>query len=136
MGNVLTEMVEGVADARLAALNSATALNRIATRTRGLLVRQQLRALERCLEAGSRQLQLAAEVREPKDLLVRQTEIAKQLGEQLLAAAQEGLELQAQVRSELAHWAEDGLESTRTPPAKIVPGRKPKATLRAAHKAA
>lgn|GEM_PF-2414745 len=140
------DLLEGVADARQAALNSMTAFNRIAMRAQGLLARQQLRALERCLEAGTRQLRLVAEVRDSKDLLISQAEVAKQLGEELLAVAHESTELQAQVRSELEHWATDGIKSVqatgaetsqaKTTRAKTVAAPKLKAAPRRAGKAA
>ena len=136
MEDLLSNMVKGAADIRQATVDSATAFNRIATRAQGLLARQQLRAVERCIETGTRQLRLVAEVRDPRDLLMSQAEVAKELGKELLAVAQESSELQAQVRSELGRWAVDGIESARKMGAKTGSAPKLRSAPRGAKKAA
>ncbi len=102
-------MLEGVAEAGHKAVAAAAELNKIATRTQGALVRKQIATLETCLDTGTQYLKVAADVRDPKEVMKRNTELAVALGEKLVAATQETLEIQVQARDELARWFEDGM---------------------------
>jgi hypothetical protein len=47
--------------------------------------------------------------------MARQTEVAVELGEKLVAVAQEAMEIQAQARDEVAAMVEDGLKAAKVP---------------------
>ena len=106
-------MLDTVAEANQKAVAAAAELNKIATRTQGLLVRKQIGALETCLDAGTKHLKVVAEAKDPQEAMQRHTEVAVELGEKLVAATQESLEIQVQARDELARWFEDGLKTVK-----------------------
>lgn len=115
MDKTTSNVFENVTEANKQAVDAVLNLNRIAMRTQSLMARQQLAALENCLDAGSKQWKLVTETRDPKELMSRQSEVAVELGEKLVAVAQESLEIQAQARDELAAWFEEGMKSVKTP---------------------
>jgi len=126
-------MLESVAAANQKAVLAATELNRIATRTQGLLVRRQLAVLETCLDAGTRHLSVATQTQDPKEAMKRHTEVAVELGEKLVAAAQEALEIQVQARDAIGRWMEDGMNVVK---AEAEAALSPAAAPRKARKAA
>ena len=111
MNEVWTNVVDSGARARAAGLDSALALTRLATRTQGLLARQQMLALERCLEAGTRQWALAGAFDKPQELLGAQTDLMRDLGEGLADVARRSYEIGVQARDEFAHLAQSGVEA-------------------------
>lgn len=115
MEKVVENVIENVTEANKKAVDAVLNLNKIAVRTQGLLARQNLAILENWMEAGNKGLKLASETRDPKELVARQTEVAVELGEKLVAVAQEALDIQAQARDELASWMEDGLKAVKVP---------------------
>ncbi len=128
------ETVEKLTAANRTAVESALRLNKIAVRAQSLLARQQVAAFENCLEAGSRQMALVGETRDPRELVARQAEVAVELGEKLVAVAQEAMDIQSQARDELATWLEDGLKTVKAGAEAAAP--KPKTTRRTVRKAA
>ena len=122
------------------AVDALMGFNKIAVRTHGLLAGQQLAALENFFDAGSKNLQLVTEGRDPKDLMAGQTEVAVQLGEKLVAVAQEALDIQTQARDEVATLVEEGLKAANVPTVPMVPmvpmvpavAKAPKASKKAA----
>jgi phasin family protein len=127
MDKSVTNVFENVTDAHRKAVDAVMGFNKIAVRTQGLLAGQQLAALEKVLDAGSRNLQLVSESRDPRELIARQTEVAVELGETLVAVAREALDIQAQARDEVATMVEDGLKAANIPTVPMVPAA-PKAT--------
>jgi len=126
-------MLESVVAANQKAVLAATELNRIATRTQGLLVRRQLAVLETCLDAGTRHLSVATQTQDPKEAMKRHTEVAVELGEKLVAAAQETLEIQVQARDAIGRWMEDGINVVKTQAeAALSPAAAPRKTRKAA----
>ena len=115
MDKTVSNVFENVTEAHRMAVDALMGFNRIAVRTQGLLAGQQLAALENVFAAGSKNLQLVTEGRDPKDLMAGQTEVAVQLGEKLVAVAQEALEIQTQARDEVATLVEDGLKAVNVP---------------------
>ena len=105
------DLFEKVAQGNRTAVDSAVALNEIVVRTQGALARKQLEAFETCLGAGTEQLKLIAETKDPKDLVSRQTAAVVELGEKMVGVAQQSLEIQSQARDEMAAWFEDGFKS-------------------------
>ena len=126
-------MLESVAAANQKAVLAATELNRIATRTQGLLVRRQFAVLETCLDAGTRHLSVATRTQDPKEAMKRHTEVAVELGEKLVAAAQEALEIQVQARDAIGRWMEDGMNAVKS---QAEAALRPAAAPRKARKAA
>ena len=80
MDKAVSNVFENVTDAHRKAVDAVMGFNKIAVRTQGLLAGQQLAALEKVLDAGSRNLQLVSETRDPRELMARQTEVAVELG--------------------------------------------------------
>lgn len=115
MDKAVNNVFENVTDAHRKAVDAVMNFNKIAVRTQGLLAGQQLAALEKVLDAGSRNLQLVSETRDPRELMARQTEVAVELGETLVAVAREALDIQAQARDEVATLVEDGLKAANIP---------------------
>ncbi len=115
MDTSVSNVFENVTEAHKKAVDALMGFNKIAVRTQGLLAGQQLAAMERLFDAGSRNLQLVSESRDPKELMARQTEVAVELGEKLVAVAQEAMDIQAQARDEVATLVEDGLKAVNVP---------------------
>ncbi len=115
MDNSVGNVFENVTEAHKKAVDALMGFNKIAVHTQGLLAGQQLAAMERFFDAGSRNLQLVSESRDPKELMARQTEVAVELGEKLVAVAQEAMDIQAQARDEVATLVEDGLKAAKVP---------------------
>jgi phasin family protein len=115
MDKAVNNVFDNVTDAHRKAVDAVMGFNKIAVRTQGLLAGQQLAALEKVLDAGSRNLQLVSETRDPRELMARQTEVAVELGETLVAVAREALDIQAQARDEVATLVEDGFKAANVP---------------------
>lgn len=131
MDKAVSNVFENVTEAHKKAVDALLGFNKIAVRTQGLLAGQQLAALEKVFDAGSRNLQLVSETRDPRELVARQTEVAVELGETLVAVAREALDIQAQARDEVAAMMEEGLKAANIPT--VVPAPKaPKTAKKAA----
>ncbi len=115
MDKTVSNVFENVTEAHKMAVDAFMGFNKIAVRTQGLLAGQQLAALENVFAAGSKNLQLVTEGRDPKDLMAGQTEVAVQLGEKLVAVVQEALDIQTQARDEVATLVEEGLKAANVP---------------------
>ena len=115
MDKSVSNVFENVTEAHKKAVDALMGFNKIAVRTQGLLAGQQLVAMEKLFDAGSRNLQLVSESRDPKELMARQTEVTVELGEKLVAVAQEAMDIQAQARDEVATLVEDGLKAVNVP---------------------
>lgn len=115
---------------------SAMQFSKIAVRAQSLIARQQMAAMENCLEAGTRQMKLVSEARDPRELVARQAEVAVELGEKLVAVAQEAMDIQSQARDEIATWVEDGLKTVKAEATTAAPKARPATRARAAKKAA
>jgi phasin family protein len=115
MDKTVSNVFENVTEAHRKAVDALMVFNKIAVRTQGLLAGQQLAALENVFDAGSKNLQLVSEARDPRDLMAGQTEVAVQLGEKLVAAVQEALDIQSQARDEVATLVEDGFKAVNVP---------------------
>ena len=115
MDTSVSNVFENVTEAHKKAVDALMGFNKIAVRAQGLLAGQQLVAMEKLFDAGSRNLQLVSESRDPKELMARQTEVAVELGEKLVAVAQEAMDIQAQARDEVTTLVEDGLKAANVP---------------------
>lgn len=111
MDKAMNNVFGNVTEAHRKAVDAVMGFNKIAVRTQSLLAGQQMAALEKMLDAGSRNLQLVTETRDPRELIARQTEVAVELGETLVAVAREALDIQAQARDEVATLVEDGFKA-------------------------
>ncbi len=115
MDKAVSNVFENVTEAHKKAVDALMGFNKIAVRTQSLLAGQQLAALEKLFDAGSRNLQLVTESHDPKELVARQTEVAVELGEKLVTVAQEALDIQAQARDEVTTLVEDGFKAVSIP---------------------
>ena len=131
MEKTVSNVFENVTEAHKKAVDALMGFNKIAVRAHGLLAGQQLAALENFFDAGSKNLQLVTEGRDPKDLMAGQTEVAVQLGEKLVAVAQEALDIQTQARDEVATLVEDGLKAANVPTLAAI-AKTPKTSKKAA----
>ncbi len=131
MEKTVSNVFENVTEAHKQAVDALMDFNKIAVRTHGLLAGQQLAALENFFDAGSKNLQLVTEGRDPKDLMAGQTEVAVQLGEKLVAVAQEALDIQTQARDEVATLVEEGLKAVNVPTVAAI-AKTPKTSKKAA----
>lgn len=133
----LNAMLESVVEANHKAVAAAAEFNKIATRTQGLLVRRQLAVLETCLDAGTSHLEVATQIHDPGEAMKRHSEVAVELGEKLVAAAQEALEIQVQARDAMGRWIEDGMNVVKAEAeAALGSTAAPRKTPRTAKKAA
>jgi len=115
MDKAVTNVIDNVTEAQQKAVDAVMGFNKIAVRTQGLLAGQHLAALEKVLDAGSRNWQLVSETKDPRELMARQTEVAVELGESLVAVVRESLDIQAQARDEVATLVEDGFKAANIP---------------------
>ena len=106
-------MLTGVVEANEKAVAAAVEFNRIATRAGTRVARRQFAAFEDILDAGSKHIE-AAGTGEGPAAVSRHAEIATELGEKLVAATQETIEIQTEARDELARWFEKGIEAAQT----------------------
>ncbi len=137
MDQVYTDVIKNVAEVNKQAVESMLRLGRIAVRTQGLFASQQVAAVEDCLAAGAKYMSAVSQTQNPQELMKKQTEINVELGEKFVAATQEALDVQAQVRDELAGWFEDGMKVVKEVAEKVeIPAVKAVKTSRTAKKAA
>ncbi len=115
MDKAVSNVFDNVSDAHRKAVDAVMGFNKIAVRTQSLLAGQQMAALEKVLDAGSRNLQLVTETRDPREQIAPQTEVAVELGETLVTVAREALDIQAQARDEVATLVEDGFKAANIP---------------------
>ncbi len=113
MDQVYTDVMKNVSEVNKQAIESVLRFNRIAVRAQGLLARQQLSAMESYLDAGTRHLDLVGKTQDPQELVKLATEINVELGEKLMALAQESMDIQAQARDEITSWFEDGVKAVQ-----------------------
>jgi len=137
MDQVYTDVMKNVAEVNKQAVESMLRLGRIAVRTQGLFASQQVAAVEDCLAAGAKYMSAVSQTQNPQELLKKQTEINVELGEKFVAASQEALDVQAQVRDELASWFEDGMKVVQEAAEKVeMPAVKAVKTAKTTKKAA
>jgi len=137
MDQVYTDVMKNVAEVNKQAVESMLRLGRIAVRTQGLFASQQVAAVEDCLAAGAKYMSAVSQTQNPQELLKKQTEINVELGEKFVAASQEALDVQAQVRDELTSWFEDGMKVVQEAAEKVeMPAVKAVKTAKTTKKAA
>jgi phasin family protein len=137
MDQVYTDVIKNVAEVNKQAVESMLRLGRIAVRTQGLFASQQVAAVEDCLAASAKYMSAVSQTQNPQELMKKQTEINVELGEKFVAASQEALDVQAQVRDELASWFEDGMKVVQEAAEKVeMPAVKAVKTAKTTKKAA
>lgn len=110
MQNILSSHYEQVNQMNQSAVDTALRLSEVSARAVERLARQQLAAVEACMQAGVKQWRAVGEAKGPQDLVSRQAEVAAELGEQLITMAQEDIDIQVQAREELSRTVEDCME--------------------------
>lgn len=110
MEQVYNDVVKNVSDMNKQAMESVLRLSHIAVRTQGLLARQQLTVVENYIDAGTRHLNLVSKTQDPQEIIKLASEINVELGEKLMALAQESMDIGAQARDELTTMVEDGIQ--------------------------
>ncbi len=136
MNNELDNVLKNVQDANDRTIAAVTDLSKLVTRTQGLLISKQIAAFELWLEAGTKQIKTLSEVRDARDLLSNQAEVAQDLGQKLANSLSEVVTIQTQARDEMVKLVKDNMEQAQ---ASVKPGKKTTAgskTSAAAKKAA
>jgi len=113
MDHNISNMLDGMVQANEKVFSAAADLTRMATRAHGMMVRGHIGTFESCLDAGARHLRVATETQDPKEAFQQHTEVALELGEKLVAAAQEAFEMQVQARDELVRWVGEGVNAVK-----------------------
>jgi phasin family protein len=90
---------------------AAQSLGEIHLRAIERLVGRQLDAIGLLLESGLRQAKMIAEVKGPADLMKGQIELAREVGERMLAEGRENMRLIGDTREEYRHWLEQGAQT-------------------------
>ena len=119
MEQVYNDVVKNVSDMNKQAMESVLRLSRIAVRTQGLLARQQLSVVENYIEAGTKHMNLVSTTRDPQEIIKLASEINVELGEKLMALAQESMDIGAQARDELTSMVEDGIQEVQKQAEKV-----------------
>jgi len=114
MEQVYNDVVKNVSDMNKQAMESVLRLSRIAVRTQGLLARQQLTVVENYIDAGTRHLNLVSKTQDPQEIIKLASEINVELGEKLMALAQESMDIGSQARDELTSMVEEGIQAVQT----------------------
>lgn len=113
MEQVYNDVVKNVSDMNKQAMESVLRLSRIAVRTQGLLARQQLSVVENYIDAGTKHLNVVSTTRDPQEIVKLASEINVELGEKLMALAQESMDIGAQARDELTSMVEEGIQEVQ-----------------------
>ncbi len=113
MEQVYNDVVKNVSEVNKQAMESVLRFSRIAVRTQGLLARQQLSVVENYIDAGSKHLDAVTKTQDPQEIIKLMSEINVELGEKLMAVAQESLDIGAQARDELTSMVEEGIEAAQ-----------------------
>jgi phasin family protein len=77
------------------------------------MVAKQMEMMSLCVDAGSRQYEVASDAKGMEELMGRQTEMARECGEKLIAKNREMLDLLATTRDEYQGWVEDSMSQVK-----------------------
>ena len=83
--------------ANTALIDSAARMSSVAMDTQGRVARHQMALVEKWVEAGSKQMALLEDVRNPADLVTKSSAIATDLGQEVAVMMREAMELQAEL---------------------------------------
>ncbi len=138
MEQVYNDVMKNVSDMNKTAMESILSFSRIAVRTQGLLARQQLSVVENYIAAGAKHLDLVTKTQDPQEMVKLASEINVELGEKLMAVAQESMEIGTQARDELTSMVEEGIEAAQKQAEKagVAPMSAVKTATKSAKKAA
>lgn len=128
MNEVFTNIYQNMSGASRNLVEPTLRFGQLAARMQEQLVRQQIAVFETCMGVGCKQLQAIGEVKDPQGFYSRQAELAAELGEKLIVATQQALELQVQARDEMGELVKEGF--------KAIEPRSSKTTAKAEKKAA
>ena len=87
------------------------ALTDLNVRTYEKLVEAQAETFNLFVDAGIEMVKLSSEAKDPKTFVENEVELAKQLGETLVAKGRQSLEVATEVRDEYQAFAEANVES-------------------------
>ncbi len=102
------ETIKNLGTAGYESLNALTELN---VHTFEKLVAMQAETFNLFVDAGTELVKLSTEVKDPKAFVEGEVELAKQLGENLVAKGKESLEVTTEVRDEYTAWVESNVET-------------------------
>ena len=147
MDNLFSNFYKQASDLNKGVVEPTMRFNEIGAKYQQQLLAQQWAAVESCVNIGVRQLRAVTEAKDAKELAARQAELATEVGERFLNAAQNVFDIQVQAKEELSRLWADGLQVAEVSPvvkpkakprAKSAPSKKPvsKTTTRRTRKAA
>lgn len=119
MEQVYNDVMKNVSDMNKTAMESVLRFSRIAVRTQGLLARQQLSIVENYIDAGAKHLDLVTKTQDPQEMIKLASEINVDLGEKLMAVAQESMDIGTKARDELTSMVEEGFEAAQKQAEKV-----------------
>ena len=126
MDNLFSNFYQQTGDLRKGVVEPTLRFNEIGAKYRVQLLEQQWAAMESCMDIGVRQFRAMSEAKDAKELAAVQSELAAEMGERFLSAAQNVFEIQVQAKEALSQLWADGLQV-----AEVAPVVKPKAKPRA-----
>ena len=105
------ENLENVKEFATTGYETLRALTELNVRTYEKLVEKQAETFNLFVDAGIEMVKLGTEVKDPKVFVESEVELAKQLGENLVAKSRESLEIATEVRDEYQSFAEANVEA-------------------------
>jgi hypothetical protein len=115
------ESIEMFNDLGSKGYESAQALGEINLRTLEKMVSRQMDAMGMFMEAGLRQVTMAAEAKGYSDLVKGQIALTKELGERVMDESRQNVQLATATRDEYRAWFEKGMETLNEKMSKIQP---------------
>ena len=91
------------------------------------LVNRQMEAMKLCFETGNKQIELAKGTKRADELMGKQAELARELGEQLMENNQQVMEILNKTRDEYQGWFEASAEQVKGQFEKAAPAKTRKA---------
>lgn len=126
MDNLFSNFYQQASDLNKGVVEPTLRFNEIGAKYQQQLLEQQWAAVESCVDIGVRQFRAVSEAKDAQELATCQAELAAEMGERFLSAAQHVFEIQVQAKEELSCLWVDGLQV-----AEVTPVLKPKAKPRA-----
>ncbi|EIJ43813.1 phasin family protein [Beggiatoa alba B18LD] len=104
------ELLKKWTDMNKVAMDAMKELGEINTTAMTRLTQRQMEMVNLYMESGSKQLQAMSDVKNVQDLVNVQSRLFAEMNEKLMENARQTIEILVDVKSELAGWAEKGMD--------------------------
>ncbi|ALG67983.1 phasin family protein [Beggiatoa leptomitoformis] len=104
------ELLKKWTDMNKTAMDAMKELGEINTAAMTRLTQRQMEMVNLYMESGAKQLQAMGEVKNVQDMVNVQSRLFAEMNEKLMENARQTIEILVDVKSELASWAEKGME--------------------------